>query len=234
MTTVTATSSCPSKSGATLPLAIRESQPASTTDPVTVASGFFSAIYGEAEGHFCVWKPKPARSRFFENSPNGRLSAAKYAVSRSRTHDVYMSCGLLPPTLPQWARGAADDVIGISCLWADIDIAGPGHTATNLPANQTTAITILNNITPSPSIIVHSGGGLHVYWLLSPWRFVDQADRARAAQLSKAWQDHVRAEFGKHGHQLDSCGDLARILRVPGTFNHKNNAKAPVRIIHPC
>lgn len=204
------------------------------TDPTTMASKFFEAIYGEAVGHFCIWTPQPARSKFFENSSDGRLAAAKDAVARSQTHDVYMSCGLLPPNLLQGKRGAADDVIGISCLWADIDIAGPGHTATNLPANQTTAISILDDITPSPSIIVHSGGGLHVYWLLSPWEFIDQADRALAARLSKAWEGHVHAAFGKHGYQLDSCGDLARILRVPGTFNHKNGGKVPVRIIRPC
>lgn len=68
-----------------------------------------------------------------------------------------------------------------------------------------------------PSIVIHSGGGLHVYWLLhEPFELPTEADLLRrlAACLSA---------------DMDSA-ECARILRVPGTMNHKPEYERPRRV----
>ena len=49
-----------------------------------------------------------------------------------------------------------------------------------------------------------------------------------------AWQDRLRAAFIREGYTLDSTGDLARVLRLPGTLHRKDSANIRrVRIVHP-
>ncbi len=73
-----------------------------------------------------------------------------------------------------------------------------------------------------PSLIVYSGHGLQPRWLLSrPWIFAGPDDRAAAAALVRDWQDRLRQLAAQRGWTLDSTHDLARIMRLPGTFNRK-------------
>ena len=37
--------------------------------------------------------------------------------------------------------------------------------------------------------------------------------------------------FAAAGFEIDSVFDLARIFRVPGSFNHKDDKKKPVKVI---
>lgn len=68
---------------------------------------------------------------------------------------------------------------------------------------------------PKPDIVVDSGGGLHVYWILKNPVLV--RNEIRGAQL-EAVNRGLAEKFGG-----DVCEDLTRILRVPGTLNHKYN-----------
>ena len=63
-----------------------------------------------------------------------------------------------------------------------------------------------------PNIIVHSGHGLHVYWQLrEPFDFLE--DEPRARQLLERLAAYFNAD--------KSSAECVRILRVPGTINHK-------------
>jgi hypothetical protein len=84
------------------------------------------------------------------------------------------------------------DVYGTRVLWVDVD-----NTEFNI-----------NQCTYPPSIIVHSGGGWHLYWALTTW-CVDQEVIENA---NKALADDVGG---------DSCFNVNRFLRVPGTINTK-------------
>jgi hypothetical protein len=123
--------------------------------------------------------------------------------------------------LPRLRRGGtADDVSAApTVLWADIDAKAmpvpPG--GPHLETQKREAWYRLTEFTPEPSIIVDSGNGYHAYWLLSAtvdWRFAEASMRAIAEVLQS---DHVY--------------DRPRILRVPGTHNHKNDPPTPVRLM---
>lgn len=72
-----------------------------------------------------------------------------------------------------------------------------------------------------PSIIVKSGGGLHVYWLLKEALEL-QTEAASARSLLRRLALALGGDL--------SAAEPARILRVPGTLNHKYAPPRPVII----
>lgn len=79
---------------------------------------------------------------------------------------------------------------------------------------------------PPPTLLVGTGGGIHVYWIVN-----------RALTVSE-WQPYAHALSNatqQHGLQCDTqCTvDAARILRIPDTFNRKEEAQRAVRLLSP-
>jgi len=186
------------------------------------AQGFLDSIFGDAVGpnaRIVVFTLPDRRSESFDTSEQ----ATNYAVGRADDSDVYFGCGLYLPG-SAGGRGTAADVAGITSVWADIDF-GPGHKK-RVPPDEASALRILDSVGIKPSIVVHSGHGLHAYWLLSEFTSADDG----AAGLARRWCGHVRAVAGALGYELDSVGDLSRVLRVPGTMNRKGEP-APVRLV---
>jgi len=72
------------------------------------------------------------------------------------------------------------------------------------------------NMPVSPDIVVMSGGGYHAYWLLA-----EPVDAREAYTLLTRVQAYVKS---------DKVADAPRILRVPGTMNHKPG-RGPVEIV---
>jgi hypothetical protein len=71
---------------------------------------------------------------------------------------------------------------------------------------------------------------LHAYWLFeAPVWLRTEADRAAMTHLLRQFA-HTLCQAGNvHGWTLDALRDLARVLRPPGTINHKYGA--PVEMI---
>lgn len=128
-------------------------------------------------------------------------------------------------------RGYQNSVSALSCLYIDIDIKGSNHTEENLPESVQEAIELAYSCKFAPSIIVSSGGGLHAYWLFKEqWRLDTNEERQKAKKVSKTFQNHIREIGRQKGWNIDLTADLIRMLRFPGTVNHKNEP-IPVEII---
>jgi hypothetical protein len=121
--------------------------------------------------------------------------------ARARSTDVYIGCA------PRSRRsGTKKDVDEVWVLWAECDGAAAARAALGY--------------TPQPPVVVASGSGpnLHAYWPLHE-RF-----RARHAELANLRLAHAL------GADL-ACYDAARILRPPGTWNHKRRPPARVDVV---
>ena len=121
-------------------------------------------------------------------------------------------------------RGKTDDIIGIPGLWLDLDFDSPGaHKVRHpLPPDQDAALSLLDTAPYKPSLIVHSGHGLQVYWLFKEVACFDsQADREAFGRLCRGWQQLFQQAGRVRGWHVDSTADLARVLRIPGTYNLK-------------
>ncbi|HUN08215.1 MAG TPA: DNA-primase RepB domain-containing protein [Aggregatilineales bacterium] len=108
---------------------------------------------------------------------------------------AYIAVGLRRPGLTRWQRGGLSDVVALPALFVDID--NPSEVMRQR----------LRGFSPAPSILVHSGGGYHAYWLLEE----PMADLSTASRLLVGLATHLG---GDHLSPATS-------LRLPGTRNTK-------------
>src|SRR5262249_21995285 len=86
-----------------------------------------------------------------------------------------------------------------------------------------------------PTLLVDSGHGLQPWWLLNElWLFGSEQERREAEALSKEFQFTLIHYAQQQGFEIEQTGDLARVLRQPGTVNRKLDP-VPVRLLeyHP-
>lgn len=191
------------------------------------AQKFFSALYGDLpdEAYIEVWSKDGGAqyARSFEDAA---------ALAAGIVGNAYYGVCLAPRT-ESFRRADAQSVLYAPALWADIDVVSAHHSKENLPPHENAAYALLMDAMPlAPSCIISTGGGLHAYWFFHElWPLEDDADRVRFASVIKGWQAMLRAAMKKHGWDLDATHDLARIMRVPGTWNANANAQSSITFL---
>jgi hypothetical protein len=114
-------------------------------------------------------------------------------------------------------------------MWGDVDHGTAGHKKGEaLPPTVDDALLVVRGAgLGEPTILIHSGGGLYPLWMLD--RPVDRDD---ADRLSKWTQQALLAASERHGWTYGTgVGDLARVLRLPGSVNRKTEKPRPCRLI---
>lgn len=150
---------------------------------------------------------------------------------------TYFNLGYRARDLGPKIRGGAAEVIGIPGLWLDIDLASGVHAETALPSSVDEVMDLLQQALPGqgPTDLVHSGGGLHAYWLFSrPWFFKDETERREASLQLKGLHAMVQKAATNRGWKIDNVSDLPRMLRVPGSFNAKDPSTPKIVEFLPC
>jgi hypothetical protein len=143
-------------------------------------------------------------------------AAAAELTRRGAEHDVYVGCGMRAAPSSNGHRGGDRDVIGIPGLWADID---------ERPADVRRG---LHELERPPSVCVSSGNHIHAWWLFDEfWTFGSDDDRVEARTMLRRLHTLLREK----GWKVDAVHDLARVLRVPGTLNHKTSPAKPVTFL---
>jgi putative DNA primase/helicase len=205
---------------------------------------FFEMLYPDVdEGYMVLSHPHPTRltphgtaalvSDWFDLAHASWQTIAQAAHQRAQRETVYFNVAIQAPscTPEPWRRAWNSSAFVIPGLWLDCDLGYGAHKASTLPSTDTEALAFLDNLPAPPSVIIHSGGGLHAYWLFKePERLTTEAERATMAQLSHQFTRTVVQAGTERGWTLDALGDLARVLRPPGTINHKYGK--PVAVIH--
>lgn len=167
-------------------------------------------------------------TKFFTNTP---VKDAVDALTRAQALsaqgvDTYFACAeYLSP-----GSRKADNVAGAYVFWGDIDVApgkgadGKGYETLDEAKAALKKFRIEAGL-PKPTHVVESGGGLHAYWVLDA--FVDRATWQAYATKLKAIAKHL-------GFLADPTrtADIASVLRIPGTLNHKYDPPLPVTLVH--
>lgn len=119
----------------------------------------------------------------------------------------------------------AEHATHLRSLFVDID-CGEGKPY----ADQTAGATALKDFIrthkfPRPTYLIDSGGGLHAYWA-----FDRDLEVSEWLPLARSFKTFCLS----NGLMIDPAitADTARILRAPGTFNHKRGDARPVQILH--
>ena len=190
---------------------------------------FLQTLYGAVEGHYLVvWRKRDKVSRSF--STDNLAAAAEYIEAEAARDEVYFGTGLF--ATPPRDRGGEAEVTCVVELHADVDLKRPGHADQSRPETAEEALAVVREaVGLEPSLVVDSGGGLHLYWLLrEPCDLFDATDRESAKAASEGLQSCIRAAFKARGWTLDNTSDLCRILRPAGTVNRKVEPRA-VRVV---
>lgn len=109
--------------------------------------------------------------------------------------------------------GGLDNLKECPALWVDIDCVKQGLTGKEV-------MEALSFLPFQPSIIINSGGGLHVYWALEAPVDISEGQPARDAVAAA-----LKALVGVLAGDMKST-DLARVMRLPGTLNTKEELLA--------
>lgn len=151
--------------------------------------------------------------------------ATEYADANS-DKNIFFNCSLMAKSAK---RGASKDARVLPALFADIDTADGEHGGSRATKEEVLAMLEDGFDVPPPSILVDSGGGFHAYWLFEePLR-----DMSLAKDLLLGLNDQLLAWHESNGYKYERLKDLARVLRVPGTSNHKTDPAKQVEIIWP-
>ena len=106
-------------------------------------------------------------------------------------------------------KGTKDAIVQIPAVWGDIDFK---DIARDEVERRIAVFPV------KPSIVVSSGHGLHLYWILdNPSKI---GDIQKIEDINKRLVNHFGGDKGS--------ADAAHILRLPGTYNHKYN---PPRLV---
>jgi hypothetical protein len=186
---------------------------------------WFAEVYAGLDGWTNVFSDGESGSAtdWGRSSDPGRLASA--ALGRAPTRNVWFSVATRRENLGR-RRGEAADCLELPALWADIDIAGSHHTSGKRYPDAETAQALLRALPLQPSAVVDSGNGLQPWWFLAePLPAVD------ALPVLAAWRATWEKLAADLGCEIDKVWDVARVMRVPGTWNHKNSPPALVRVI---
>ena len=171
-------------------------------------------------------KGKDKQSEFFSDIDAANTRSKELSDAG---RDVYFGLGLGPSDISdKHKRFKIDEVKAITAIWLDADY-GLHDSGKKYPETPEDTIHLIGQIFMQPSLIVDSGGGFHAYWILKePWVFENDDDRKQAQRTIRGWQDMIMSIWRKAGYTIDSTKDLARVLRVPGTINHKYNKEVKI------
>jgi hypothetical protein len=173
-------------------------------DPYAAATLYLQALSaGAPPGALLDVRYRRADGRFVQAFLDARDPDAPARIVRiGRQTDVYVGCAMRVRR-----RGTRQDLAPTALLWADCD--------------DPQALAAARAFTPEATMIVASGSHdhVHAYWALTRTldpSAIEDANRRLAATLGAD----------------PKCADATRILRVPGTWNHKHKPPRPVELLH--
>jgi len=187
---------------------------------INVASDFFNELFEPSFNSGCgnieIRTFKPATQNFFKSESE----AANHAYQLLQQNiDVYFG---INPRIGDGGR--KENISFVSAFHAEIDYGKIGHKKESPSKTYEEALNTIQSFNPEPTIVIHSGGGFHCYWVLSNPVKVSDIGINILESINKALSQKLGGDSGTH--------DISRVLRIPGTFNFKvSDNPRPVSMI---
>ena len=139
------------------------------------------------------------------------VALARTASTLAATHDIYLGVAARRDS----SNGTKANLAWAGALFAEVDVGEGKPYATLAEAQEAVRTFALR-----PSMVVESGRGLHLYWLLKePWPLDNAEDLAAFEAVTNGLAIAL---------QGDAAWDASRVLRLPGTLWHKEE---PARVV---
>jgi hypothetical protein len=208
----------------------------SLAERIDMAETFLRTLYPDPIEAFGVLWESTTSSACFDLSESEQLARmARLAVERSDDHNIWYKVNPITEKVEKGRHGRKDQVAYLASLFVDCDVDPRGS---EKAPSQADALLILRSLDPAPTLCVNSGGGIHGYWLLKEPQPIEPETNldADAAQLIEdrleATVNQAIARTGASWIVDPAATDISRILRLPGTINHKGGGRRLVQIVH--
>ena len=176
---------------------------------MTTATDFLNELFEPSFNSECgnieIRTFKPAMQNFFKSEHEA--AEASFNLCNQGV-DVYF--GVNPRT---GNGGKKENVHYLSAFHAEIDYGVIGHKKESPNTTYEEALNIIQSFNPEPTVIIHSGGGFHCYWVLCNPVKVSDSGVDVLESINKSLSQKLGGDPGTH--------DISRVLRIPGTFNFK-------------
>jgi hypothetical protein len=193
---------------------------------------FLNVLWPDIPDHarLLVWTLPDRRSRWYRSAVEAEEAAR---VCSENGQNAYFGVGLADYAAVEAraqqhgrttenVRAESAEVCGLYGPAADLDVVSAGHRKHALFASVELAQQFLDALPLPASAVVRTGGGLQAHWIFKePWFFESDGERRAAEAISRGWSSFLRGLARRQGCEIDATWDLARVLRVPGTTNHK-------------
>jgi len=176
---------------------VPEKRPEPRKDKESGQLTFFEALFKGCQGYIeirTISPDKQVKQYYYKPGDIKRLVRELNEAPEFKNINVYF--GVCPRNEK---KGKEENVKEIRSLWVDLDTGG---------------LDVLKGFRPPPSMIISSGRGYHLYWLLD--KVYQVKDRAELYIFKGHTKGLSQALKG------DSSFDLSRVLRVPGSLNLKD------------
>ena len=146
--------------------------------------------------------------------PETEAEALAWLEARSGRMNLYWMVST--PMRPLTKKGSKEDVKEAVAIWVDMD----PKKGEDPEAARADAIARLEEGThaPPPSIVIDSGGGVQAFWLLDEPLYI--GGNIPAAEEFERYHQQLETDF-----KGDSCHNLDRVMRLPGTINLPDRRK---------
>ena len=198
----------------------------SITEPQNIlaeTTKFFNLLFGKIPANNFSYLIKFAGgngiySFSISDETQRELMAYKAIELSNKGFDVWHAVNPVCVEPADGKRGDENAVSYQTAIVVDIDIRSDAHKGA--PSLFAADFDEAKSFLPfTPSLIIHSGYGLHAYYIFDiPIQITDE-NREQLKRRNNLLIDVVRQKA--NGKKIDGVGDLPRILRTPGTFNYK-------------
>jgi hypothetical protein len=115
--------------------------------------------------------------------------------------------------------GSKHHIKGVKAVWVDIDVKAKHQN------DYKKVIDCIKAFDYEPSVIIHSGNGLHLYWFLrEPLLLADDSMVWYTESILRGLAEELKGDI--------TVAEIARIMRMPGTMNVKDiNHPIPCQIL---
>lgn len=189
---------------------------------------FLSQLFsGVEEGFLTLTQLHDGGAPTIARFPIDDLSGVDPWVESHRS-TVYYNVGVTRTDPKGSVRGSKSDVSNVCCLWLDIDM--PKSDSKKMYPSMEHITAALADMPLRYTALVHTGGGLHVYWFLKEPASFETVEQAVAFEQShtKPWLILFKNKLAKYGeYAIDSVYDVSRMMRIPNSW-HKNGKQCLV------
>lgn len=172
---------------------------------------FLRALHSDGYRELRAFASEEGGGQDLAHLPVSDLDGVLRFAAKNERLNVYVGVAVRGPN-------GRKDYVALRALFAEIDFSAT--------KDEAAVRAQLAQFPVPPSIVIHSGGGLHVYWLLREPLPLDTPETyavAKRVLRSLAEHEHIGGDT--------AAAEPARILRLPGTWNHKPGYDTPRPVV---